>query len=135
MKQLSVAVLTIGLLLSTGCAKKTTGGGTPAPPSATVQSSARDAAAAINGVLTSAQAKYTTACESDPGQTPCTLIKKGVTAQNLLITALDTYCGWSATTAPLDPSAACIPVASASQTLVNATSNVETLITEIGGLL
>ena len=135
MKRLAIPLLAAALLFgAVGCATKTTTTTTPAAP-ASVQSSARDAAAALNGLLTSAQAKYTASCKANPKQKPCTVINDGVKAQNLLITSLETYCGWSATTAPSNLNGVCIPVSSAEAGLVAATSNVQTLITELGGLL
>jgi hypothetical protein len=134
MKKTIYTALFLALCLAlVGCAKNPAGG-SPPPPN-TIQSGARDTSAALNGFLTNAQAKYQTSCKANPNQTPCLTINKGIAAQNTLITALDTYCGWSSSVAPPDPSAACVPVASAQQALITATENAAALITQIRGIL
>ena len=120
----------LDLTLCVGCAKQT-GTTTPSPPTNTPQSIARDTAAALNGAITNAQAKSTAQCVKDNTQSICREINRGVVAQNTLITALETYCSWSATTAPPDPNAPCKPVDSALGALTAATTNAATLVTEI----
>lgn len=95
---------------------------------------ARDTAAALQGSLTAAQAKYQTSCKANPSQNVCQLINRGVSAQNALITALETYCGWSVQ-APPDPSAKCVPVNNAKDALNAALANARQLTVEIKGVV
>ena len=56
-------------------------------------------------------------------------------AGNALITAVEVYCGWTATLAPPDPTAKCVPVKSAEQALAAAIANAASLTTQIKGAL
>jgi hypothetical protein len=96
-----------------------------------VQDNARDAAASLNGVITSAQAQNQASCIANGTQAVCTLINRGVAAQNALITAEETYCGWSTTAPPPDPNAVCVPVKGAEAALNAAIANATELTTEI----
>src|SRR6516164_3895374 len=73
----------------------------------------RDAAAALSGSIAAAQAKYQASCAANPAQQICQVINKGVSGENALITAIETYCGLSLNPAPPDPTAKCVPVKSA----------------------
>ena len=90
---------------------------------------ARDTSAALGGLLTQAQNQYMTACTADKTQPTCTLINRGVAGQNALISATESYCGFKIGTA--DPTAVCVPVASAQAGLQAALSNATQLVNEI----
>ncbi len=100
-----------------------------------LENQARDAAAALSGSIVAAQAKYQTACAANPGQEICKVINRGVSGENALITAIETYCGWSPMVAPPEPSAKCVPVKSAQGALEAAVSNASTLTVQIKGAL
>jgi hypothetical protein len=99
---------------------------------APLENQARDAAAALNGTLTAAQTEYQAQCQQDPTLAPCTLINRGISGQNALITATQAYCGWSASSAPAQPDAQCVPIKSAEGGLKTAIANAQQLTTEIG---
>lgn len=102
---------------------------------APIEEKARDTAAALNGSITAAQAKYQTSCTANPTQQICKTINQGVAGQNALITSIQTYCGWSASVPPSDPTAKCVPVKSAEPALNAAIANAARLTTEIKGAL
>jgi hypothetical protein len=110
-----LAVLSLALLM--GC------------PS--VVTNARDTAAALNGALVAAQTQHQASCTANPSQTACVTINKGIDGENLLISAIQTYCGWSPTVAPSDPTATCVPVSSALAGLNSAVANANTLIPQV----
>lgn len=121
MKRLAALILMLGLVVNlVGCAP--------------VEQHARDAAAALAGVLVYAQGRYEPGCKANPSQQVCALINKGVSAQNGLITAVETYCGWS-TSAPPDLMAPCTPVKSAIPALKAATANAVQITKEIKGAI
>jgi len=99
-----------------------------------VEQDARDTAAALKGALTQAQTEYTSTCQSDSAQPTCQTINKAISAQNLLITATQAYCGWSAS-APPDPAAKCAPVKGTEASLQTATKNAQQAITELKGII
>src|ERR1700690_707141 len=78
-----------------------------------LEQSARNTAAALQGVLAASQAKYHDTCVATPSQTVCKQINQGIAGENALVTAVETYCGWSPTAPPSDPNATCVPVKSA----------------------
>jgi hypothetical protein len=100
-----------------------------------LEQKARDTAAALSGVIVAAQQKYLVTCQNNPTQGVCQNINKGVSAENALITAVETYCGWSASPAPPDPNAKCVPVKGAAAALNAAVSNAATLTLQIKGAL
>ena len=100
-----------------------------------IENSARDTAAALSGSIVAAQSKYQTSCVANPSQSVCQLINKGVHGENALISPVETYCGWSVTLAPPDPTAVCVPVKSAQAGLQAAISNAAALTLEIKGAL
>jgi hypothetical protein len=104
-------------------------------PNSGIESKARDTAAALKGVLATAQGEYLAECQTNPAQTTCTAINKGVNAQNLLITAVETYCGWPISSTPPDATATCVPVAGAKDALTAAISNANQAITEVKGVI
>lgn len=98
-----------------------------------VEQSARDSAAGLSGSIVAAQQRYQTTCTSNPSQEVCQVINRGVAAENALIAAVETYCGWTVAQAPPDPTAKCVPVKTAQQTLQVAIANANTLTTQIRG--
>jgi hypothetical protein len=100
-----------------------------------VQNNARDTSAALQGAIVAAQAQYQASCTANAAQEACTTINKAVAAQNALITATESYCGWSTTNPPASPTAACVPVATAEAGLQTAIANATTFITQIKGIL
>jgi len=126
-------VCVLALVVLGGCAKSTNSN-TPPPPTTTIDQHGRDVAAALNGAITSAEAQYGASCGKNPSQAACTAIGKGVSAQNALITAIQSYCGWSATTPPSNPQAPCVAVSGAAGILNTAITNAATVISEIESL-
>ena len=100
-----------------------------------LEQNARNTAAALQGVIVAAQAKYHDSCVANPSQTVCQQINNGVSGENALVTAIETYCGWSPTAPPSDPNATCVPVKSATAGLTAAISNANTLTIEIKGAI
>ena len=100
-----------------------------------LENRARDTAAALSGAIVAAQAQYQASCTANPKQQVCEMITRGVAGENALITAVETYCGWSATAAPPDPTATCVPVKSAQAGLEAAVANAATLTLEIKGAI
>jgi hypothetical protein len=100
-----------------------------------LENQARDSAAALSGSLVAAQTKYQPSCSAKPSQEICQVINRGVSAENALITAVETYCGWTATPGPADPNAKCAPVKSAQAALQTAIANAATLTIQIKGAL
>lgn len=100
-----------------------------------IENRARDTAAALSGSIVAAQAKYQTSCAAHPAQGICQTINRAVSGENALITAVETYCGWSPTLAPPDPTAKCEPVKSAEAALQAAIANATLLTLEIKGTL
>lgn len=100
-----------------------------------LENQARDTAAALSGSIVAAQTKYQAGCAANPGQEICRVINRGVAGENALITAIETYCGWTAMLAPPDPSETCVPVKSAQTALQVAISNAASLTVQIKGAL
>jgi hypothetical protein len=100
-----------------------------------LENQARDTAAALSGSIVAAQNKYQAGCAANPGQEICTVINRGVSGENALITAVETYCGWTPTLAPPDPTATCVPVKSAEAALRTAIANAGTLTLQIKGAI
>jgi hypothetical protein len=100
-----------------------------------LEQQARNTAAALQGVIVAAQAKYHDSCVGNPSQNVCQLINKGISGQNALITAGETYCGWSPSAPPADPNAKCVPVKGAEAALRSGISNATQLTLEIKGAL
>ena len=100
-----------------------------------LENQARDAAAALSGSIVAAQTKYQSSCTVKPSQEICQVINRGVSGENALITAVETYCGWAVTPAPPDPTAQCVPVRSAQAALQTAIANAATLTLQIKGAL
>ena len=100
-----------------------------------LENQARDTAAALSGSIVAAQSKYQASCTSNPGQEICGVINRGISAQNALITTVETYCGWTPTLAPPDPMAQCVPVKSAQQALEAAIANAASITVQIKGAI
>jgi len=116
-----VALLLVCLLPMMGCSP--------------IENQARDTAAALSGAIVAAQTQYQASCSANPNQQVCQLINKGVAGENALITAVETYCGWTPSVAPPDPTATCVPVKSAQAALEVAIANASTLTLEIKGAI
>ncbi len=121
MRVCAIGVLVVGMVVMVGCSP--------------VENQARDAAAALSGSIVAAQMKYQTSCSANPGQEVCQVINRGVSGQNALITAVETYCGWDAASAPADPAAKCVPVRSAEAALRAAIANATALTLQIKGAI
>jgi hypothetical protein len=100
-----------------------------------LEQQARNTAAALQGALTAAQAQFQSTCSATPTQTPCTIINQAVAGQNALVTATESYCGFSVTNPPNPTTAACVPVKSAQAGLQTAISNATLFITELRGVI
>jgi len=100
-----------------------------------LENQARDIAAALSGSIVAAQTKYQGSCTANPSQQICQAINRGVSGQNALVTAVETYCGWVVTPAPPDPTAKCVPVKSAQTALQTAIANAAALTLQIKGAL
>ncbi len=100
-----------------------------------LEKQARDKAAALSGSIVAAQTKYQATCSANPQQEICQIINHGVSGQNALITAVETYCGWSSTLALPDPAAKCVPVRSEETALRTAIANATALTLQIKGAI
>ena len=114
-------LLSCSMLVMTGCTA--------------MEEQARDAAAALSGSIVAAQMKYQASCAANPSQEICQVINRGVSGQNALITAVETYCGWDAASGPADPAAKCVPVRSAEAALRAAIANATALTLQIKGAI
>ena len=104
------------LLLLTGCPK---------------DKNARDTAAALKGLLATAQTQYQASCQANSTQATCQTINRGVAAQNALITAIETYCSMAISPTPPPDSMPCTPVKSYESALTTAIANANQAITEV----
>jgi hypothetical protein len=100
-----------------------------------LENQARDAAAALSGSIVAAQSRYQASCKANPSQQICQVINRGVSGEDALITAVETYCGWTPMLAPPDPAAKCVPVKSAEAALRAAIANAATLTLQIKGAI
>jgi hypothetical protein len=121
MKKLVTIVIVICLMVMVGCSP--------------LENQARDTAAALSGSIVAAQTKYEAECTANPAQEICQVINRGVSGENALITAVESYCGWREAMAPPDPSEKCVPVKSAQAALQVAISNAAALTIQIKGAL
>lgn len=87
----------------------------------------RDTAAASQGAIIAAQAQ----CSATPSAKVCTYLPQAISAQNLLVTSLETACGWSPNLPPVDPNAKCVVVQGALPALTAATQNIQTVLLEL----
>lgn len=93
---------------------------------------ARDSIAAASGVITAAQATLTPTCKANPSQNSCQLVNKAIAAENLAVSALETYCGIPA---GVPSGNNCAPVKSYQSALTTALQNLNTIITELKGVV
>ena len=121
MKRLTISVLVLTILAMLGCSP--------------LENQARDTAAALSGSIAAAQSVYQARCAANPAQEICRVINRGVSGENALLTAIETYCGWTPTLAPPDPTAKCVPVKSGRAALEAAIANAATLTLQIKGAL
>lgn len=103
-------------------------------PKSNLEGNARDAAATLGGLVTSAQAQHQE-CVTDSSPTVCQTIKRGISGQNALITSLETYCEWAVVDAPPPTGTPCTPVSTAEGALQAAISNANQLTTEVKGVV
>ena len=115
-----IGVLLPALLILTACPK---------------DKNARDVAASLSGILVAAQDEYAPVCVSNPGLPNCVAIHKGVAAQNVLITAIETYCDMKLSPIPPPADAKCSPVTSTQAALDLAVSNANQAIIDIKPLI
>ncbi|MBI1739871.1 MAG: hypothetical protein HY233_03050 [Acidobacteriales bacterium] len=121
MRRLTAIVLVLCLFPMLGCSP--------------LEKQGRDVAAALSGSIVAAQTKYQATCTANPSQEICQVINRGVSGENALITAVESYCGWATTPAPPDPTAKCVPVKSAEAALQAAIANAATLTSQIKGAI
>ena len=121
MRTFGVGLLLVCLLPMMGCSP--------------IENQARDTAAALSGAIVAAQTTYQANCVANPEQQVCQLINRGVAGENALITAVETYCGWTPSIVPPDATAQCVPVKSAQAALEAAIANASTLTLEIKGAI
>ncbi len=101
-----------------------------------IEQTARDTAAALQGAIAAAQAQYQTQCTASPTLQACTVINQAIAGQNALVTATEGYCGWSAASPPVNPSSAtCTPVKTAQAGLQTAINNANLFVTELKGVI
>src|SRR5271155_3896731 len=120
MKKLAIPLILL-TLLTTACSP--------------IEQQARNTAAALQGALTAAQAQYLTECTASPKDAPCVTINQAVAGQNALVTAVESYCGWSEAAPPAIPTATCVPVKGASAGLQTAINNANLFLVELKGIL
>ena len=121
MRKLATILVVIMLLPMLGCSP--------------LENQARDTAAALSGSIIAAQTKYQVSCGANATQEICQVINRGASAENALVTAVETYCGWTPTLAPPDPTAKCVPVKSAQAALQAAIANAAALTLQIKGAI
>lgn len=122
MRRMLLTIVVLGsLLVCTACSP--------------LEQQARNTAAALQGVIVAAQAKYHDSCVQNPSQSVCQNVNKGVSGENALVTAIETYCGWSTTLPPSDVNAKCVPQKGATAVLTAAIANANQLTLEIKGTL
>lgn len=103
-------------------------------PKVPLADTARDTYAALGGAIAAAQTQYQTQCTADPKGQACVIINQAIASQNLLITATETYCGWSVASPP-PVGTVCAPVPSAETALRTSISNAQLFITQLKGAL
>ena len=99
-----------------------------------LENQARDTAAAAQGFITAAQTAHGAECKADPTKAVCVDINRAVDAQNILIDAAETYCGWQTRPTPAQLAAAtasCQRISSASSGLQVATGNLQNILADI----
>lgn len=110
-----LALATIGL---TGC---------PGSP----EQQARNALAAANGAIASAQQSYLTECTTNPNQTVCGSINRAIYAHSAAITAFETYCQFALSGQLPPPETVCTPVKDAIGGLKVSVTNMNRLVDDM----
>jgi hypothetical protein len=121
MRRVFIVVLVAVTLATTACSP--------------IEQNARNTAAALQGALGAAQAKYQVACTADKTQTACTTINRAIDGENALVTAIEAYCGWSTLTPPASSTQTCVPVKGATAGLQTAINNATLFTTELTSLI
>lgn len=119
--KVKLGLVLIALVVLVGCPK--------------LEENARDTSAALQGAINAAQTQYKATCQPNPNQNECQVINQAVSAQNALITATETYCGWNPSNPPADPKAKCVPVQGAEAGLNSAIANANRMINEVKGVI
>lgn len=124
MKWTFISAILFSALVFTGCSS--------------LENKARDAAAASQGFIEQAQRNHLAECQASPAKPfPCQVINQAVAAQNLLVDAVEQYCGWPAGIQP--PSGAtnhvCAKNVSATQRLQAAVNSVNKILADYKGTL
>jgi len=120
MQKLKYLLLILPLLILTAC-----------PNVDPAIKAGRDAAAAGQGAILAAQAQ----CKANPSAKVCPVLPQAAAAQNLLVTSLETACGWNPAAPPSDPNAKCVVVQGALPALNSATANLTQILTELNGAM
>jgi hypothetical protein len=118
MKILALSVIALLLL---GC-----------PTAGSPEQISRDAIAASNGVISSAQAQNHDACVAAPSGSNCILINKAIDGQHFVKSSLDVYCQFSPSDAP---DKVCVPLKAALPALQSAVSNLNALTNSVKGII
>lgn len=91
---------------------------------------AETAISAAYGFITQAQANHQAECTANPNLAfPCQAIRNAVTAENLAVDALETYCGWSVPPTNSQASLQCQEAPSAKAGLLRAVANLQGVLT------
>lgn len=102
-----------------------------------LENRARDAAAASQGFIQQAQRNHLAECQANPAKPfPCQTINQAIAAQNLLIDAIEQYCGWPSGTQPSGAASyPCAKNVSAQQRLQAAINSINQIIKDYKGAL
>jgi len=99
-----------------------------------LERSGRDTAGALAGAIVQAQQTHLQECVANPALSVCQTINQAIHGHSALITALESYCGFSTSAPPPDPATAkCTPVRTAAAALQAAIANGQQLTTEVRG--
>jgi hypothetical protein len=101
-----------------------------------LEQNARDVSAAAQGYIDQAQSIHQTECVANPSLSVCQIINRAVDAQNALVDAVESYCGWP--TRPTDQELAvatanCQKISTAQAALSTAVRNVDNLMGDLRG--
>jgi len=104
-----------------------------------LENQARDLAATSQGVIQQAQKTHLAECQANPTKPfPCVTINQAVAAQNALIDAAETYCGWPARPSVAELAASkgrtCARLQTASTALSAAVRNLNVLVKDLQGV-
>lgn len=99
-----------------------------------LEQTARDLAATANGFITQAQSIHAKECHANPALKTCAIINQAVGAQNVLIDAAESYCGWPARPTPAELASAttsCARIKSATPALQTAVRNLNDVMGDL----